>query len=58
MNRRNDIALGIALALGTAFAAAGCGQTDAGEEAPASVSATSQTTDATLPVVTVYKSPT
>lgn len=58
MNAGSGIALGVTLALGSAFAAAGCGGPDAREEAPANVSESSQTTDATLPVVTVYKTPT
>lgn len=64
MHRRAPLALGATLAFTTGLAVAACGQGDAPEKAadtsraaPEAVE-TAQTTPATQPVVTVYKSPT
>ena len=57
MNRRTGLPLGAALAFATGLALAACSETDAEETRPAPV-AQAQTTQATLPVVTVYKTPT
>jgi F0F1-type ATP synthase membrane subunit c/vacuolar-type H+-ATPase subunit K len=64
MNRRAGLSFGVALAFAAGLTAAACGQgdmsetnTDAAPRAP-EVEQTAQTTPATQPVVTVYKSPT
>jgi hypothetical protein len=64
MQRINGRALGIALAC-AGFVLAGCGDSGDAQQAETDVAAqtaqtgtASQTTAATLPVVTVYKSPT
>jgi hypothetical protein len=64
MHRRAGLAFGVALAFVAGISLAACGQADTSESsansAPQAVEAvqTAQTTAATLPVVTVYKSPT
>lgn len=61
MHRRAGLAFGAALAFAGGISAAACGQGDAPEAtegaAPPSMEV-AQTTPATQPVVTVYKSPT
>jgi hypothetical protein len=64
MNRRAGLAFGVSLAFVAGLSVAACGQGDAPEStanaAPeaSAVEQTAQTTPATQPVVTVYKSPT
>lgn len=64
MHRRAGLAFGVALAFVGGISLAACGQADTSESsansAPQAVEAvqTAQTTAATMPVVTVYKSPT
>ena len=64
MHRRAGLAFGVALAFVAGMSLAACGQEDTSESsansAPQAVEAvqTAQTTAATMPVVTVYKSPT
>jgi hypothetical protein len=58
MHRRAGWAFGAALAFTTGLTAAACGQGDARESAATVAEEVSQTTQATQPVVTVYKSPT
>ena len=64
MYRRAGLAVGAALAFVAGLSVAACGQGEASDStayaAPeaAEVSQTAQTTPATQPVVTVYKSPT
>jgi hypothetical protein len=64
MHRRASLAFGVALAFVAGMSLAACGQEDTSESsadsAPQAVEAvqTAQTTAATMPVVTVYKSPT
>jgi len=64
MHRRAGLAFGVALAFVAGLSLAACGQGDTSESsansAPQAVEAiqTAQTTAATMPVVTVYKSPT
>jgi hypothetical protein len=64
MHRRAGVAFGAALAFVAGLSAAACGQGETpdstGNAVPqaADVSQTAQTTPATQPVVTVYKSPT
>jgi len=64
MHRRARLAFGVTLAFVAGLSLAACGQGDASEtsanSAPQAVEAvqTDQTTAATMPVVTVYKSPT
>jgi len=61
MHRRAGLAFGAALAFAGGLAVAACGQGDAPEVAETATSETmevAQTTPATYPVVTVYKSPT
>jgi len=64
MHRRAGLAFGAALAFVAGLSAAACGQGEAPDSTAnaasqvAEVSQTAQTTPATQPVVTVYKSPT
>ncbi len=64
MHRKAGLAFGVALAFVAGLSAAACGQGNASESdaqaAPEAtqVEQTAQTTPATQPVVTVYKSPT
>jgi hypothetical protein len=64
MHRRAGLAFGVALAFVAGLSLAACGQGETSESsansAPQAVEAqqTAQTTAATMPVVTVYKSPT
>ena len=64
MHRRAGLAFGVALAFVAGITLAACGQADTSESsanaAPQAVEAvqTAQTTAATMPVVTVYSSPT
>jgi len=58
MHRRAGLALGAALAFVAGVSAAACGQGDARESTDYAAPQASQTTPATQPVVTVYKSPT
>lgn len=64
MHRRAGLAFGVALAFVAGMSLAACGQEDTSESSadsePQAVEAvqTAQTTAATMPVVTVYKSPT
>ena len=64
MHRRAGPPFGVALAFVAGMSLAACGQADTSESsansAPQAVEAvqTAQTTAATMPVVTVYKSPT
>jgi len=58
MHRRAGMAFGAALAFVAGLSAAACGQGDARESTTNAVPRASQTTPATRPVVTVYKSPT
>ena len=58
MHRRAGLACGVALAFVAGLSVAACGQNDASEASTLAGSGTSQTTQATRPVVTVYKSPT
>ena len=57
MNRATGVAVGAAMAFGLGLALSACSEGEAGE-AGASLAAESVTTQATQPVVTVYKSPT
>jgi hypothetical protein len=57
MNRGTGIVLGAALGLASGLAMAACSQ-DASDATYSSAAAEGQTTQAVLPVVTVYKSPT
>ncbi|MEK6254378.1 MAG: hypothetical protein N2B05_06780 [Gemmatimonadales bacterium] len=65
MHRRAGLAFGVALAFVAGLSLAACGQGDTSEssansapQAAAETVQTAQTTAATMPVVTVYKSPT
>ncbi len=64
MHRKAGLSFGVALAFAVGLTAAACGQGDTSETnsdaAPrvSEVEQTAQTTPATQPVVTVYKSPT
>ena len=58
MHRRAGSAFGAALVFVAGLSVAACGQDDAREATARAGSETSQTTQATRPVVTVYKSPT
>ena len=57
MNRATGVAVGATMAFGLGLARSACSEGEAGE-AGASLAAESVTTQATQPVVTVYKSPT
>ena len=57
MNRGTGVALGAALAFVSGIALAACAEESA-DEADTTPAAEAQTTQATLPVVTVYKAPT
>lgn len=57
MNRQTGLVLGTALAFAAGLGLAACSETDAEEVRSAPV-AEAQTTQATQPVVTVYKTPT
>lgn len=64
MHRRASLAFGVALSLVAGLSLTACGQSDASESSADSapqaveVAQSAQTTPATQPVVTVYKSPT
>jgi hypothetical protein len=58
MHWRAGLAFYAALAFVAGLSVAACGQNDAGEATARAGSETSQTTQSTRPVVTVYKSPT
>jgi len=58
MNRSAGLAFGAALVLASGLAVSACGQSDTPDAAVQAAPEASQTTQATRPVVTVYKSPT